>query len=314
LSGLTDDDHPQYLSASDARSGVAQSVKDSLIPSEPVAGGIAYGTATSLDFSAAGTAGQVMTSGGASVPTWTNSTSANTASAIVQRDANGDFAANEITAALVGNADTATTSTHLAGGGANRIAYQTGSGATAFLAEPTTAATYLQWDGDELLWASAGANITDDTSTNATYYPALATANSGSLSAVKVSSTKFSFNPSTGRLTATYMSDAEGDLRSLPLNSQTAAYIVAASDNGKVISITTGGVTVNNSIMSAGNVVTIYNNSGSSQTITQGSGVTLRWAGQSSSTTGNRTLGLYGMATIYFLSASSAVITGSGLT
>lgn len=110
------------------------------------------------------------------------------------------------------------------------------------------------------------------------------------------------------------ISDTAGNLRSLPINSQTSAYIVAATDNGKVISITTGGVTVNNSIMSAGMVVTIYNNSGSSQTITQGTGVTLQWAGQSSSTTGNRTLGLYGMATVLFLSASSAVITGSGLT
>lgn len=110
------------------------------------------------------------------------------------------------------------------------------------------------------------------------------------------------------------VSDTHGNVRSLPLNSQTAAYIVAATDNGKFISITTGGVTINNSIMSSGMVVTIYNNSGSSQTITQGSGVTLQWAGQSSSSTGNRTLGLYGMATVYFLSASSAVITGSGLT
>lgn len=98
------------------------------------------------------------------------------------------------------------------------------------------------------------------------------------------------------------------------INTQTAAYIVAASDNGKTISITTGGVTVNNSIMSAGNIVTIYNNSGSSQTITQGTGVTLQWAGQAASTTGTRTLGLYGIATILFLSASSAVISGAGLT
>jgi hypothetical protein len=110
------------------------------------------------------------------------------------------------------------------------------------------------------------------------------------------------------------ISDSIGNVRSLPINSQTAAYIVAASDNGKVISITTGGVTVNNSIMSAGMVVTIYNNSGSSQTITQGAGVTLQWAGQASSTTGTRTLGLYGIATVVFLSASSAIITGSGLT
>lgn len=110
------------------------------------------------------------------------------------------------------------------------------------------------------------------------------------------------------------INDGIGNVRSLPINSQSGAYVVAASDNGKVISITTGGVTINNSVMSPGMVVTIYNNSGSNQTITQGAGVTLQWAGQTSSTTGSRTLGLYGMATIVFLSASSAVITGSGLT
>lgn len=128
------------------------------------------------------------------------------------------------------------------------------------------------------------------------------------------SSTQATGYSSSTNATFNTVSDSIGNVRSLPLNSQTSAYVVAASDNGKVISITTGGVTVNNSIMSAGMVVTIYNNSGSSQTITQGTGVTLQWAGQSSSTTGNRTLGLYGMATILFLSASSAVITGSGLT
>jgi hypothetical protein len=203
LSGLTDDDHPQYLSTSDARSGVASAVKKSLIPSAPVAGGIAYGTADSFDFSVAGTAGQVLTSGGASVPTWTSSTNANTALAIVQRDASGNFTAGTITAALVGNADTATTATNLAGGGANRIAYQTGSGASAFAVAPTTTDTFLKWDGSAFAWASAGSNITDDTTTNATYYPALSTSNSGSFSSVRTSSTKLSFNPSTGLLTAT---------------------------------------------------------------------------------------------------------------
>jgi hypothetical protein len=98
------------------------------------------------------------------------------------------------------------------------------------------------------------------------------------------------------------------------INSQTAGYTLVAGDAGKTISITTGGVTVPNSILSAGNIVTIYNNSGSSQTITQGTGVTLQWAGQTASTTGNRTLGLYGICTIIFISSSNAVISGSGLT
>ena len=98
------------------------------------------------------------------------------------------------------------------------------------------------------------------------------------------------------------------------INSQTGAYVLVAADAGKTISITTGGVTVPNSVMSAGNIISIYNNSGSSQTITQGTGVTMQWAGQTSSTTGNRTIGLYGMATIIYITASNAVITGSGLT
>lgn len=109
-------------------------------------------------------------------------------------------------------------------------------------------------------------------------------------------------------------SDSYGTLRSVPVNSQTTGYTLTAADCGRVVSITTGGVTAPASVLSAGNAVTIYNNSGSSQTITQGSGLTLQWAGQSSSTTGNRTLGLYGICTILFISSTSAVITGAGLT
>jgi len=98
------------------------------------------------------------------------------------------------------------------------------------------------------------------------------------------------------------------------INSQTSSYVLVAADAGKTISITTGGVTVPNSVLSAGNIVTIYNNSGSSQTITQGGGVTLQWAGQTTSSTGNRTLGLYGIATLIYITSSVAVISGAGLT
>jgi hypothetical protein len=98
------------------------------------------------------------------------------------------------------------------------------------------------------------------------------------------------------------------------INSQTSSYVLVAADAGKTISITTGGVTVPNSVLAAGNIVTIYNNSGSSQTITQGAGVTLQWAGQTASSTGNRTLGLYGIATLIYITASTAVISGAGLT
>jgi hypothetical protein len=101
----------------------------------PTAGAIAYGTSTAYAFTAAGTSGQVLTSAGAGVPTWTTATNANTASTIVQRDASGNFSAGTITAALSGNATTASNATQAGGftpsqtsGVANRIVVADASG------------------------------------------------------------------------------------------------------------------------------------------------------------------------------------------
>ena len=136
---------------------------------------------------------------------------------------------------------------------------------------------------------------------------------SGSITAGTSVSAGTSVAAGTSVTAGTSVSDSIGNVRSIPINSQSSSYVLVASDNGKAISITTGGITVPNSVMSAGNAVTIYNNSGSSQTITQGSGVTMQWAGQTTSTTGDRTLGLYGICTILFVSASNAIISGAGL-
>lgn len=54
--------------------------------------------------------------------------------------------------------------------------------------------------------------IADDTSTAATYYPTFATASSGNMATVKVASTKLTFNPSTGSLSATNF-DSLSDVR-----------------------------------------------------------------------------------------------------
>ena len=70
--------------------------------------------------------------------------------------------------------------------------------------------------------------------------------------------------------------------------------------------------TVNPSVFSGGEAVTIINNSGSAQTITQGSSMTLYWTSDGSS--GNRTLGARGMATIWFAAHNISYISGSGLT
>ena len=97
----------------------------------------------------------------------------------------------------------------------------------------------------------------------------------------------------------------------IPANPQMQAYTLVADDAGKHISITTGGVTVPSGVFVAGDVVSIYNNSNSSQTITQGGSVTIRLAG--SATSGNRTLLQYGLATVLCVASNTFVITGAGL-
>lgn len=61
-------------------------------------------------------------------------------------------------------------------------------------------------------WAAvaAGTTVADDTSTNATYYPTFSTATSGTFSTATVSSTKLTYNPSLGDLTATQLAASNG--------------------------------------------------------------------------------------------------------
>lgn len=110
----------------------------------------------------------------------------------------------------------------------------------------------------------------------------------------------------------TTVNDAIGNVRNVPQNAKTSAYTLIASDNGKHISITTGGVTVPSGVFSVGNTVTIYNNSAANQTITQGASVTMYLVG--TATTGNRTLAQRGLCTIMCVAANTFVITGGGLT
>lgn len=97
-----------------------------------------------------------------------------------------------------------------------------------------------------LSWADSGAattiNISDDTTTNASVYPTWVSGTSGSQSA-KVSSTKVSFNPSTGALSATSFSGAGTGL------------------TGTASSLTAGTVTTNanltGDVTSVGNATTL---------------------------------------------------------
>jgi hypothetical protein len=86
---------------------------------------------------------------------------------------------------------------------------------------------------------------------------------------------------------------------------------LVSTDAGKVV-IIDADVTINSSTgFSVGDMCTIYNSGTVTRTITA-TGITLRWAG--TSTTGNRSLSQKGLANILCVASNDYVITGAGLT
>lgn len=153
---------------------------------------------------------------------------------------------------------------------------------------------------------ASGTNATIQFSPTGTGTVTINPATAGSIDRMNIGAT----TAGTGRFTT--LEDSSGNVRSVPQNARTSAYTLVAADAGDHISITTGGVTVPAGVFSIGDVVTIYNNSANSQTITQGASVTLRLAG--SSATGNRTLVQYGLCSIMCVASNVFVISGAGLT
>ncbi len=99
--------------------------------------------------------------------------------------------------------------------------------------------------------------------------------------------------------------------RGMPQLTKSASYTLALTDNGKHISTTTGGIVIpaNASVaFPIGAAVGIYNNSGSTQTISITSD-TLRLGGVG--TTGSRTLAAYGFASLVKVAATEWVALGN---
>ena len=113
-----------------------------------------------------------------------------------------------------------------------------------------------------------------------------------------------------GILTASTVNDASGNVREIINNSKSGTYTLTAADVGELIN-TTSGVTVPQNIFSAGQAITIYNNSASDITISQGTGATMYQAGTSN--TGNRILAQRGVATVLCVGTNTFTIIGGGL-
>lgn len=96
--------------------------------------------------------------------------------------------------------------------------------------------------------------------------------------------------------------------RNVPASANTTA---ATADVGKCL-VTTGTITVPNSTFAAGDIISIFNNSAGNITVT--CNMTTTYLAGTATTGTTRTLAQRGMATVYFISSTVAVISGTGLT
>tara|TARA_R100000781_G_scaffold2892_4_gene4392 strand:- start:433 stop:2469 length:2037 start_codon:yes stop_codon:yes gene_type:complete len=112
-----------------------------------------------------------------------------------------------------------------------------------------------------------------------------------------------------GAITGTStVSDSIGNLRTIVQNTQGSAYTLVAADAGKHI-LASGNITVPDSVFTAGQAITLINNSGSDITITKGTTM----YNTADAENANRTLAGRGMATLLFTAADTCYISGAGL-
>jgi hypothetical protein len=107
--------------------------------------------------------------------------------------------------------------------------------------------------------------------------------------------------------TPTYQTHELG-FRQIPIRSTTGTLVNGDRAHCVVLA---EGITVPASLFVAGSAVSLYNDTASTLTVTQGAGLTLRLAGTTE--TGNRTLSPRAMATIWFRSTTEAIISGPGV-
>jgi hypothetical protein len=208
------------------------------------AGSVVYSTASALALSAAGTTGQVLTSNGTSVPTWTTPTSyATVTDDTTTNSTRYPLFANQTTGNLTTEYTSSTkyqfnpstgllTATGFSGSGANLTSLPAGQlsgtipsgvlgnsslyiGTTAVLLNAgsgsiTSLAVNISGSASSATTATTATNatntaITDNTSSSATWYPTIVSTTTGNLPQT-TSSTKLSFVPSTGTLSATVFS------------------------------------------------------------------------------------------------------------
>ena len=104
----------------------------------------------------------------------------------------------------------------------------------------------------------------------------------------------------------------KGESGVMTVNARTSGYSAVASDNGKLITMTTGDLTIGSGVFSAGDAISVANISNAQFNILQGSGTTLYLSGTTQ--TGNRVLAAKGLCSIICVSSNTFFVSGGGIT
>ena len=235
------------------------------------------------------------------------------AGTVVSRDSSGNFQANTITAALSGQATSAITAATVTAGSQTAIT-QVGTLTSLAVSGNVTTGNVSGTTGAFTTVTTSG-NVSAANGTFTNVFGTLTTAAQTNITSVgTLTSLVVTGNVTAGNLIATNgISDSIGSIRSIPQNSKSTNYTLQSTDNGQMINVTSGNITVPGGVFASpyGQTISIFNNQNSSNAVVQGSGVTLRLAGTAA--TGNRTLARYGVATVICVAANTFVISGAGL-
>jgi hypothetical protein len=155
--------------------------------------------------------------------------------------------------------------------------------------------------------SSTSANITTLTGTT---FGTTATTQLRGASAQITTATITSANITT--LTGTTFSDGVGNVRNIPSAGaeKTSVYTLAITDIGEYVTLGTGGgIDVPNGVFSAGNAVSIFNNTTAARTISLT--ITTAYLAGTDADKASLSLATRGIATILFLSNSICIVSGN---
>lgn len=293
----------------------------------PTAGAVAAGDGTTLKFTAAGTAGQVLTSAGSGTPTWTDNGSGTvTTASVVSANGFAGTVANasttpaitvttSITGVLKGNGTALSAATagtdYLAPPSGTALLKANSGGALAnavsgtdYLAPPSGTALLKANSSGALANAAAGTDyvsptgtetLTNKTLTSPTLTtPALGTPSSGNLTSCTADGTN------------------KVGYQNIPLSGiKTSSYTLVAGDVGKFVELgTSGTIVVPASVFTTGDVISIFNNTSASISCTC-SAITTVYKGGTNTGISSFSVTTRGVANILFITATVAVVTGN---